>query len=519
MARAKKKSPSSLLEQNPRFNVATATILAVAAIVIGYFVVKIFAATGAATLSLSPSIQTLTNGQTFTVQIMENSGSATVNAVQANVSYPAASLSLQSIDTTGTAFPLVAQSTGANGVINIAQATNGGAPPVTGSQLVATLTFKSLMTSGSAMVAFTAGSAVVSSVDNTALALTTTGGAYAPDTISPTAPTGLHVTGTTGSSISLAWSPSADNVAVASYNVYSSGAKIGSVNASSSLTYTDSGLTQGTSHAYTVAAVDTSGNVSAQSTVVTQIVPDVTAPSVPGPPSATAPAYNQVKLTWGASTDTGGSGLVGYKIYRNGSAAALTLVAASTTTYTDASVNGSTTYTYQVSSYDGAGNESAKTTAVQVATPAPPDSTPPTTPGSLRASAATLTSITISWAASTDNIAVASYQVYRGATLIASPAAGTLSYTDTGLAPTTTYQYSVKAVDTSGNVSAAAVVSTATLALKPGDVNGDNHINVFDLSTLLSAWNTTGANLATDLNKDGTVNVFDLSILLSNWGK
>lgn len=49
-----------------------------------------------------------------------------------------------------------------------------------------------------------------------------------------------------------------------------------------------------------------------------------------------------------------------------------------------------------------------------------------------------------------------------------------------------------------------------------GDINNDGVVNIFDLSILLSDWNTTSA--AADLNGDGTVNIFDLSILLSHWG-
>jgi hypothetical protein len=52
-----------------------------------------------------------------------------------------------------------------------------------------------------------------------------------------------------------------------------------------------------------------------------------------------------------------------------------------------------------------------------------------------------------------------------------------------------------------------------------GDVNDDNVVNVFDLSTLLSNWGQTGRTWTQgDLNADGTVNIFDLSVLLTNWG-
>jgi len=48
-----------------------------------------------------------------------------------------------------------------------------------------------------------------------------------------------------------------------------------------------------------------------------------------------------------------------------------------------------------------------------------------------------------------------------------------------------------------------------------GDLNDDGKVNIFDLSILLSSWNTSSATA--DLNHDGSVNVFDLSILLSHW--
>lgn len=52
---------------------------------------------------------------------------------------------------------------------------------------------------------------------------------------------------------------------------------------------------------------------------------------------------------------------------------------------------------------------------------------------------------------------------------------------------------------------------------KPGDLNNDSLVNVFDMSILLS--NFGSSNAVADINHDGRVNVFDLSILLSNFGK
>ena len=504
----------SNLQPAQKVNPVAAGVVGIALVVIGFFVVSTRAATGAATLSVSPATAIVANGSAFSVQVYEDSGTATVNAVQANLTYPANSLTLTSISTTGTSFPLEAQSSGSGGTITMARAINGGTSPVTGKQLVATLNFTSSMTTGSATVDFTTGSAVVSSVDNTALVLTTQSGTYQPDTVPPSTPTSLHTTGSTGTSIAIAWTASTDNVGVTGYNVYRDGVKI-TTTAAATLAYNDTGLGMGTMHTYQVSAIDAAGNESTKSTSIQVTTPDTTPPTVPGTLTAAAPAYNQVTLSWGASTDTGGSGLAGYRIYRNGATTAL--ASTTGTTYTDSTVAGSTAYTYQISAYDGAGNESGKTSAASITTPEPPDTTPPTAPGAFQSTNTGLTAISLSWTASTDNKAVTGYQLSRNGSQIATLNATALTYNDSNLTYATTYNYTLKATDAAGNLSNPATLSVTTLPLKVGDLNLDNQINVFDLSILLSNWQMTGT--VADLNHDNTVNIFDLSILISNWGK
>jgi len=94
---------------------------------------------------------------------------------------------------------------------------------------------------------------------------------------------------------------------------------------------------------------------------------DTTAPSVPQNLRATASSPTSVALTWSAATDTGGSGLAGYRIFRNGSSTPLATV--STTSYSDTTVAANTSYTYTVKARDGAGNESLASSAASVTTP------------------------------------------------------------------------------------------------------------------------------------------------------
>ena len=95
-------------------------------------------------------------------------------------------------------------------------------------------------------------------------------------------------------------------------------------------------------------------------------------PSVPAGLTSTSDTASSVGLSWNASTDTTGT-LAGYTVYRNGTSIGTTN--ASTTTFTDSTVQPSTTYSYTVDAFDTAGNHSAQSSAIQVTTPgAPPPS-------------------------------------------------------------------------------------------------------------------------------------------------
>jgi chitodextrinase len=99
---------------------------------------------------------------------------------------------------------------------------------------------------------------------------------------------------------------------------------------------------------------------------------NTTPPSVPTGLSNTSDTASSVGLSWNASTDTTGTP-AGYTVYRNGTSIGTTN--ASTTTFTDSTVQPSTTYSYTVDAFDTAGNHSAQSSAIQVTTPgAPPPS-------------------------------------------------------------------------------------------------------------------------------------------------
>ncbi len=87
---------------------------------------------------------------------------------------------------------------------------------------------------------------------------------------------------------------------------------------------------------------------------------------------------------------------------------------------------------------------------------APPDTTPPTAPPWLNYANAGATNITLTWGAATDNVGVVAYLVYRGTQFLGSTP--DLTFTDSNLAASTAYSYTVKAQDAAGNLSAASPV-------------------------------------------------------------
>lgn len=202
-------------------------------------------------------------------------------------------------------------------------------------------------------------------------------------------------------------------------------------------------------------------------------VNDTSPPTVPQGVQATLVA-GDAQLNWTASTDN--NAVAGYRVYRGATEAfpvgAATKVADVTaTTWTDPAL-ATGTWFYKVVAVDAAGNASAASAAVSVSVAAAPDTEAPSVPAGLAASVSG-TSAALTWSASTDNVAVSDYQVFRGTSAgfvadASSKIADTpaTSYTDSGLAAGTWY-YRVTARDAAGNVSGTSGTVTATISSVP----------------------------------------------------
>ena len=100
-----------------------------------------------------------------------------------------------------------------------------------------------------------------------------------------------------------------------------------------------------------------------------------------------------------------------------------------------------------------------------------PDTTPPTAPGNLQASAPSGTRVDLTWTASTDAKGVAAYDVYRdgGGSPIATVAGNVTAYSDTTVSQNTAYSYVVKARDPSNNTSDASNTANVTTPSSDGE--------------------------------------------------
>jgi len=125
-----------------------------------------------------------------------------------------------------------------------------------------------------------------------------------------------------------------------------------------------------------------------------------------------------------------------------------------------------------------------------------PDTQAPTVPTGLSSSNITSSSATINWNASSDNVGVTGYEVYRNGSLVSTVT--TTSYSATGLTAATTYAFTVKAKDAAGNKSAASSalnVTTSSVQLTYCTSKGNNvTYEWIDYVALGGMTNTTGAN-------------------------
>jgi hypothetical protein len=231
-------------------------------------------------LYLSASTKNVNQGDTFSVAVRVNTGGDGVNAVQANLTYPASMLQFVSISAAGSSFDVSAQGSGGGGAIQIAR---GAISDVTGDALVATVTFKALLDGGTANVDFSGGSAVVRSSDNIDILTGTSGGRYtlytfvakpktpsspstpaAPADTTPPVITAITVTNITPAGATVQWTTDKPSNSAVDYGLdtnYGLSASDTTMTTAHKLTLNSAFLEPVTPYRFRIKSADASGNV------------------------------------------------------------------------------------------------------------------------------------------------------------------------------------------------------------------------------------------------------------------
>lgn len=179
---------------------------------------------------------------------------------------------------------------------------------------------------------------------------------------------------------------------------------------------------------------------------------DSQAPSAPGSLQALPTSTTSVQLNWSAATDN--VGVTGYRVYRNGALVTTTTALS----YLDMGRAPQTTYAYEVRAHDAAGNVGPAASA-SATTPGSGDTVAPSVPTGLKATLQKGRRVLLTWNASSDNLGVTGYQVFRNGVQVAAPTGTSL----TDRPGRGTFSYQVRARDAAGNLSGlSAAVSVTT---------------------------------------------------------
>src|SRR5215213_10209641 len=278
-----------------------------------------------------------------------------------------------------------------------------------------------------------------------------------------------------------------------SYNIYRGGSLLTS---QPGTLYNNSSLSPSTTYSYQVSSV-VSGVESPLSTSVsakTQAGKDVSPPTQPGAITVSNITSSSAQLTWASSGDN--IHVMGYRVLRGPIGAPLSDLVQITTTeetasYTAANLKSSTSYQFEVLALDASNNLSTARTVI-FTTATSSDTTAPAAPSSSSVSAKIFSSsrIDLVWAASTSSD-VSGYQIFRGGTLVGEVYLPLRRYySDNGLAPSITYSYQIRTIDSAGNVSALTTSrtgkTTATGSVKI--VRGPYLQSTTGVSTRIAWW-------------------------------
>ncbi len=299
--------------------------------------------------------------------------------------------------------------------------------------------------------------------------------------IPPTSPTNVVATATSGTQITVNWSPPSTGTPT-SYLIFrgtssTTLAQVAVRGACTTCSYNDFPLIPGTKYYYGVeaSAAGVSSPMSALTTATTYPLP-----TTPTNVTATATSDSQIKVTWAPSSG-GGLAISSYTVLEGTVAGLLhsiatvngTVCVGSTCTYAVKSLTPSTTYYFEVQASDsGGGSVSLPSLPALATTPAVPSA-----PTNLVMTANSATRITVTWSETIppNGLAVTQYLIFCGTAAPPTTQVGTTatkSFTYNGLTAGTKYFCAAEAVDADRDDSALSATANSTTAALPNAPTG-----------------------------------------------
>ncbi len=342
------------------------------------------------------------------------------------------------------------------------------------------------------------------------------------DSTPPSVTEFIEVTNKKDVSLTLNWDAATDDSSIARYEIFSiSGTSTLNyllIGQSTTLSYNVLNLRPGTVYRYSVRAVDIAGNKSGHSRILRLLISDdMIPPSIPANLLASNKTASSFTLSWDHASDN--IVVAGYEIYLNGTYLSTTIH----NTLQLTKLLPDTEYELKIVAYDAYKNKSMLSEPLLTTTLK--DEIPPTAPTGIVVSKIAANGFNVKWNASTDNVAVMEYELYINGNF-ASPKISGLQHTFINLLPTTSYEITLKAIDTSNNASSFSTstsVTTISDLIAPRKPTGlqatDITISSFTLNWLATTDNLTvkhyevyhGAKLLTTTN-DLSFEMTDLTI-------
>ena len=248
-------------------------------------------------------------------------------------------------------------------------------------------------------------------------------------------------------------------------------------------TYTDTGLTEGTTRHYRVSAINSvgAGDPSNEASATTQAITAPDAPDAPTNLTATASGQTRIDLSWTAPANDGGAAITGYRIQVSSNAGSSwnplqDITGRATTTYSHIGLTAGTTRHYQVRAINSVG--AGAPSNVAHATTDAATVTAPEAPANLTATASGPTRIDLSWTAPSSNggSSITGYRIQvspsgtgNWTNLVGNTRNTNTTYADTGLSPGTTRHYRVRAINSVGPGAPSDVARATTTAAAAPD--------------------------------------------------